>query len=274
MYDGKRTLDDVTAFLFALECHFKNAAQAIGWVGTTGWGKQAVLQLKGDKAIWAMHHFPMSMPIEWTTFCTEPKAKYIPSNALGLVKREKEERSLNMGERVTEFNQRFHCLHSKLDPHQPMPSEMLSDAYGFKIELGNQGMYKDLLRYIGMYDKTLTLEQRMEHLAALDMSLNKSQPASASNENTNTKASARKMESKQGGTTGTTGTAKDDGLTYNNCSQAGHISRNCTYHDLMKKLLEQALVSKDVTKPKNGRLCKDKKKGGAPTGQKQSGRHA
>jgi len=64
-------LDDVTAFLFALERHFNNAAQAIRWVGTTGWGEQAVLQLKGDAAVWAMHHFPMSTPIEWSTICTE-----------------------------------------------------------------------------------------------------------------------------------------------------------------------------------------------------------
>jgi len=64
-------LDDVTAFLFALERHFNNAAQAIGWVGTTGWGEQAVLQLKGDAVVWAMHHFPMSTPIEWSTICTE-----------------------------------------------------------------------------------------------------------------------------------------------------------------------------------------------------------
>jgi hypothetical protein len=66
-YDGKRTLDDITAFLFALERHFKNAAQAIGWVGTTGWGEQAVLQLTGDAATWAMHRFPISTPIEWST---------------------------------------------------------------------------------------------------------------------------------------------------------------------------------------------------------------
>ena len=64
-------LDDVTAFLFALERHFNNAAQAIGWVGTTGWGEQAVLQLNGDAAVWAMHRFPMSTPIEWSTICTE-----------------------------------------------------------------------------------------------------------------------------------------------------------------------------------------------------------
>ncbi|KAF8241395.1 hypothetical protein K440DRAFT_643511 [Wilcoxina mikolae CBS 423.85] len=42
MYDGKQTLDDVTTFLCALEQHFKKTAQAIGWVGTTGWGEQAV----------------------------------------------------------------------------------------------------------------------------------------------------------------------------------------------------------------------------------------
>jgi len=38
-YERKQTLDNVTAFLFALERHFKNAAQAIGWVGMTGWGE-------------------------------------------------------------------------------------------------------------------------------------------------------------------------------------------------------------------------------------------
>jgi hypothetical protein len=113
MYEGKRTLDDVTAFLFALERHFKNAAQAIGWVSTPGCGEQAVLQLKGDAAVWAMHRFPMSAPIEWSTFCTELKAKLIPSNALDLVKREWEELSLMMGERVTEFNEHFRRLRSK-----------------------------------------------------------------------------------------------------------------------------------------------------------------
>jgi len=41
-YQGKQSLDDVTAFRFALERHFKNAAQAIGWVVPTGWGEQAV----------------------------------------------------------------------------------------------------------------------------------------------------------------------------------------------------------------------------------------
>jgi len=50
-YEGKRTLDDVTAFLPALERHSMTASQAIGWVGTTGWGEQAVLQQKGDAAV-------------------------------------------------------------------------------------------------------------------------------------------------------------------------------------------------------------------------------
>jgi hypothetical protein len=122
-----------------------------------------------------------------------------------------------------------------------------------------------------MRDRTPTLEQRMEHLAALDTSLNKSQLTSASNANTNTNASARKIESKKGGTMGTTDTAKDDGLTCYNCGQAGHISRNSLNCDIMKKLLKQALVSKDVMKAKYGCLCMDRKKSGAPTGQKESG---
>jgi len=61
-------LDDVTTFLFALKRHFTNAAQAIGWVGTTGRATQAALQLKGDTAVWAIHRFPMSTPIEWSIF--------------------------------------------------------------------------------------------------------------------------------------------------------------------------------------------------------------
>jgi len=172
-----------------------------------------VLQLKGDAAVWAMHRFPMSAPIEWSTFCTELKAKFIPSNALDLVKREWEELSLKKGERVTEFNERFCRLRSKLDPHQPMPAEMLAHAYGYTIEKGNQGVYNDLVHYIGMRDRTSTLEQRMDHLAALDTSLNKSQSGCGPNTTTTTQASARKMDSKKGGITGTVGPAKDDGLT-------------------------------------------------------------
>jgi len=42
----------------------------------------------------------------------------------------------------------------------------------------------------------------------------------------------------------------------------------------MKKLLEQAMVSKDAPKVKSGLPRKEKKMGGAPTGRKESGRFA
>jgi len=277
MYEGKHTLDNVTPFLFALERHFMNAAQAIGWVGTKCWGEQAVLQQKGDTAVWAMHHFPMSTPIEWSTCCTELKAKYIPFNALDLFKCEWEELSLRKGERVTEFNERFRHLRSKLDPHHSMPAEMLEDAYEYKIEKGNHGVYKDLVWYIGIPNRTPTLEQCMEHLAVLDTSLNKSQPGSSFNTNTNstTKASPRKMDFKNGGTTGTlTGPARDGCLTCYNGGQVGHISCNCPNRDLMQKLLKQALVGKDAPKAQSGCPRKDKNRGGAPTGRTESWWHA
>jgi len=94
----------------------------------------------------------------------------------------------------------------------------------------------------------------MEDLAMLDTSLNKSQPESSSNMNTNTttKTSARKMDFKKGGTTGTTGPAKDDGLTCYNGGQVHHISCNCPHRDLMNQVLEQALVGKDAPEAQTG----------------------
>jgi hypothetical protein len=175
---------------------------------------------------------------------------------LDLVKYEWEELSLRKEECVTVFNELFCRLSSKLEPHQPMPAEMSADAYAYKIAQGNQGVYKDLVRYIGMRDRPATLEQRMEHLSSLDTSLNQSQPESSfiMNTNTTTKASARKMDSKKGSTTGTlTGQVKDDGLTCYICGQVGYISRKCPNCNLMKKLLEQALVGRDAPKAKSGR---------------------
>jgi len=62
--------------------------------------------------------------MEWSTCCTELKAKFIASNTLDLVKREWEELSLEKGEYVTEFNECFRHLCSKFYLHQPMPAEM------------------------------------------------------------------------------------------------------------------------------------------------------
>ena len=75
-----------------------------------------------------------------------------------------------------------------------MLAKMLADTYGYKIETGNQGVYKHLVHYIDMRDKTPIFEQLMEHFAALDTSLNKSRPGSGPHTTTTTKDSARKMD--------------------------------------------------------------------------------
>jgi len=108
-----------------------------------GLGEQAVLQLEGDADVWAMHCFPIGPPIEWFTYSQELKAKYIPSNTLDLVKPEWEELCLKEGKCVIECNSCFRHLLSKLDLHQPMPAKILADAYGYKIDKRNKGVYKD-----------------------------------------------------------------------------------------------------------------------------------
>jgi len=74
-----------------------------------------------------------------------------------------------------------------------------------------------------------------------------------------------------GGETGPAGPAKDDGLTCYNCGLVCHILRNCPNRDLMKKLLEQAFVGNDAPIANSACPHKDKKRGGAPTSQKDSG---
>jgi len=91
-----------------------------------------------ESAVWDMHSFPMGTPVEWSTFCMQLKGKHILSSTLDLVKSEWEERSLKMGEHFTEFDECFHCLSVELDPHHPMPAEMLVDPYGNEVKNGNQ----------------------------------------------------------------------------------------------------------------------------------------
>jgi len=47
---------------------------------------------------------------------------------------------------MTECDEHFRHLCPKLDPHEPMLSEMSAAAYGFNIEKGNLGVYQDLVR--------------------------------------------------------------------------------------------------------------------------------
>jgi hypothetical protein len=202
------------------------------------------------------------------------KAKFIPSNALDLVKCKWNQQSQKKRECITEFNELFGRLRAKLEPQQPLSVEILGNAYRYRIEKGNHGVYTDLVHNFGMRDRTPTLEQLMEHLVALDTFLNKYQPGSGPNTTTTTKASARKMDSRKGGITGTVGPAKYDGWTCYNCGQVRHISRNCPNCNSMNTLLEHALVGKDAPTGKSECPCRDKKRGGALTGRKESGRLA
>jgi hypothetical protein len=101
---------------------------------------------------------------------------------------------------------------------------------------------------IGMCDRTPSLEQHIEHLTILDASLNKFQPGSGFNTNTNTttNASARKIDSKKGDTTGTAGPGKSNSLTCYSCSKVGYLSPNYPISNLLTKLLEYALVGDDA----------------------------
>jgi len=89
-----------------------------------------------------------------------------------------------------------------------------------------------------MCDKTPTLEERMLYITALDTSLTKWQSGSGSGTNTNStmKVSARKINSRKGGTTGTASTDKANSLTCYKCGQIGHIAWNSPKHKFMKKL--------------------------------------
>jgi hypothetical protein len=94
---------------------------------------------------------------------------------------------------------------------------------GYIIDNGSKEVYNNLVRYIGMCDRTTTLQQHMEPLATLDMTLNKSQSGSGFREinNTTTKVSTRKMYCKKGGTTDTAAMAKDNMLTNYHCDHVG-----------------------------------------------------
>jgi hypothetical protein len=87
-----------------------------------------------------MYCVPMSMSNKWSTCLTELKDQFFPFNAMDLAKCKWEELSLNKGECVTEFYERFRRLHLKLDLHQLMPTKMLADVYGYMIEQGIQGV--------------------------------------------------------------------------------------------------------------------------------------
>jgi len=157
-----------------------------------------------------------------------------------------------------------------------MPSTMLADTYGYKIKHSNQGVHEDLVCYIGICDRTPTLEQHMEHQTALDMSLNKSQPGcgSSANSTTTTKVSVSTMDFMKGSTPGTAGMDKADCISCHNCGQVGHITHNCQNWNLMKKLLKQALVGKHAPEVQSGDPLNNENKGNALTSRKESGWHA
>jgi len=93
-----------------------------------------------------------------------------------------------------------------------LPIEIFAEVDGVMIESATTEFMKNIVHHVGMCNRSVMFEQRMEHLAALDISLNKIQSGSgfSTNSNTTTKVSARKIDSNTGGTTHSAGTAKDN----------------------------------------------------------------
>lgn len=116
--------------------------------------------------------------------------------------------------------------------------QMLANTYWYKIKQGNQGGYEALFGYIGMCDRTPTLDQHMEYLTTLDMSFKKWYPSSAisMNTNTTTNTSARIIYTKKHDKTGPAGMATDDSSTCYECGQVGHVACNCPNSNLIEKL--------------------------------------
>jgi hypothetical protein len=112
-----------------------------------------------------------------------------------------------------------------------------------------------------------TLEQLIELLAALAMSLNQSQSGCGTMTTTTMKSSARKIDSRKWGKTGTAGRSEDDDLTCYNSGHVGDISQNCQHGKLMKQHLEKSLVGKDAPTAKSGCSHTDMQRGQALTGR-------
>jgi len=91
----------------------------------------------------------------------------------------------------------------------------------------------------------------------MDKLLDNSQQGTGSSMITTRNILARSMDSNTGGTDDAAGTAKDDCKSSYNCGHAGHICHNCPKGDLMKKLLEQALVGKNALNSESGGPHKD-----------------
>jgi hypothetical protein len=89
-YDGTRTLDAVTSFLFTLHSHFGPRALELGLTDecgiplTNGWAAAALLQFRDKVAVWANHCFPAyaSTGVTWEDFSAAVKEAFIPPDAV------------------------------------------------------------------------------------------------------------------------------------------------------------------------------------------------
>jgi hypothetical protein len=195
-FKGERDMQVVGDFINDLQRQFEARCYEIGWLqpttpvgsGTTtltmatggaavprtdGWTRYALLQLKEAAGRWASSIYPTSQPYPtWGDFCTRLKEEFTPLDALRNFEDEWQLLAIPAKGHVATFNEEFRRLRLQLDPHAPMASQQLLDAYATKLR-PNESAYRSFIQYRNFRREmggVPTLERAMAFVADSDTS--------------------------------------------------------------------------------------------------------